>query len=365
MTNIKRLFCLLGIFIYMVFAPSAIADNAYTFQKGVNISHWMAQHFEGKYADPWRFSESEAKWIAEHGFDHVRIPVDGRILLSVEGKLINELMEPFDRALIWAKKYHLGVILDMHYLPGSEFLKSAEENALWRDPQLQNVALSLWKQLAEKYLPYRDILRFEVMNEAVAPKHSDVNALNEKLVTAIRGIDKDRILYVTANEWGMFKNAEFVHVFKDDPNVQYVFHYYEPIIFTHQNAPWVPYLIDYYTKAVSFPDKLTDLDKYFPKGSPMLVFNNVELDAGFINNDFDRLGAWAKRNKVQVLISEFGVINRADADSARRWVAALTSAAERNGFGLTIWDYKGDFRVNDNGKPTANWEGLFESADKK
>lgn len=352
----------LFIFACFVFSSSAVADD-YSFRKGVNISHWMAQHLEGKYADPRRLSETEVEWIVRQGFDHVRIPVDGRILMSIEGKLIDELMEPFDDALSWTEKHGLGVILDMHYLPGAEFLVPAEENALWRDERLQNIAVSLWKQLAEKYKVHDDWLRFELLNEAVAPRHSDVNSLNEKLVSAVRSIDKNRVVYVSANEWGMFKNAEHVKVFEDDKNVHYAFHYYEPLIFTHQKASWSEHT-QYYKESVQFPGTLSNLDRYFPKGHHMLDLNGVELNAGQIDEDFDDLGTWAKKNGVQVQVSEFGVIRQADADSARRWVSAITHAAERNGFGLTIWDYKGDFRVNKDGKPTPQWEGLFEPVDR-
>lgn len=344
----------------LAFASSAVADD-YSFRKGVNISHWMAQHLEGKYADPWRLDEAETKWIAQQGFDHIRIPVDGRILVSIEGELIDELMEPFDDALLWTEKHGLGVILDMHYLPGAEFLEPAEENALWRDEQLQNVAVSLWKQLAEKYETYDDRLRFELLNEAVAPRHNDVNSLNEKLVAAVRSIDKNRVVYVSPNEWGKFENAEHVKVFNKDENVHYVFHYYEPLIFTHQKAPWSQHT-QYFKESVKFPTMLSDLGRYFPEGHHMLALNGVKLNDDYIDHDFDKLGAWAKENGVEVQISEFGVINKADADSARRWVSAVTRAAERNGFGLTIWDYKGDFRVNNDGKTTPQWEGLFEPA---
>ena len=49
------------------------------------------------------FSAADAAWIAEHGFDHVRIPIDGRILIGLEGKLIHELLEPLDQALAWCE----------------------------------------------------------------------------------------------------------------------------------------------------------------------------------------------------------------------------------------------------------------------
>lgn len=96
--NIKNIL-LLFILLLLFSMQSVSAKCNYEFKKGLNISHWLAQHFEGKYADPFRFSSQDAKWAAENGFDHIRIPVDGRILLSTEGKLITELLEPFDLAL--------------------------------------------------------------------------------------------------------------------------------------------------------------------------------------------------------------------------------------------------------------------------
>jgi len=334
-------------------------DWSPTFKQGINISHWMAQHFPGKYADPYRFSEADAKWIAKHGFDHVRIPVDGRILVSVEGKLINELMEPFDNALVWAKKNKLGVILDMHYMPGAHFLASAEENKLWADKHLQATVKSMWTQIAEKYIDVGSYLRYEVLNEAVAPTSEMVNNLNKMIVGAVRKVDAKRVIYVSSNHQGSFELAEEVYVFKDDPNVHYAFHTYDPMIFTHQHAWWSKHT-EYYDKDVNFPFKITDLDKYFPKGSGDLVYNNRLIDDKFIDEKFDKLGEWSRRNNVQILITEFGVINAADDPSTERFLRAIKAASERNKFGWTIWDYKGDFAVRLKGKPTAVWRGLFK-----
>ena len=334
-------------------------DWSPTFKQGINISHWMAQHYPGKYADPYRFSEADAKWIAKRGFDHVRIPVDGRILVSVEGNLIHELMEPFDEALDWARKYELGVILDMHFMPGAHFLASAEENKLWADKSLQATVKHMWSQIAEKYLNVGEFLRYEVLNEAVAPTSDMVNDLNKMIVDAVRKVDADRIIYVSSNQQGSFDLAEEVYVFKNDPNVHYAFHTYDPLLFTHQHAAWSKHT-KFYDKDVEFPFKKTDLDKYFPKNWEDLAYNNRLIDEKFIDEKFDKLGNWSRRNNVTVLITEFGVINAADDPSTERFLRAIKNASERNNFGWTIWDYKGDFAVRQDGKPTAVWRGLFK-----
>ena len=56
-------------------------EPAFTFKRGVNISHWLSQN-EGSltYAAPW-FGEGDVEWIAKQGFDHIRLPVDFRALL--------------------------------------------------------------------------------------------------------------------------------------------------------------------------------------------------------------------------------------------------------------------------------------------
>lgn len=334
-------------------------DWSPTFKQGINISHYMAQHFPGKYADPYRFSEADAKWIAKHGFDHVRIPVDGRILVSVEGNLIHELLEPFDEALGWAEKYKLGVILDMHYMPGAHFLASAEENKLWADKNLQATVKHMWSEIAKKYINTGSFLRYEVLNEAVAPTSEMVNDLNKMIVGAVRKVDATRVIYVSSNQQGNFELAEEVYVFKDDPNVHYAFHTYDPMLFTHQHAPWSKHT-EFYDKDVDFPFTLTDLDKYFPEGWGDLAYNNQVIDEKFIDAKFDKLGEWSRRHNVQVLITEFGVINGADDPSTERFLRAIKAASERNHFGWTVWDYKGDFAVRLDGKPTAVWRGLFK-----
>ena len=330
-----------------------------TFKQGLNISHWMAQHFEGKYADPYRFSEKDAKWVAKHGFDHIRIPVDGRILISVEGKLIHELMESFDNALGWARKYELGVILDMHYMPGAEFLVAAEDNKLWADESLQAAVASMWSQIAEKYINVGNFLRYEVLNEAVAPTSEMVNDLNKLIVKAIRKVDATRIIYVSSNHFGKFEYAEDVYVFKNDPNVHYMFHTYEPLIFTHQKAPWSDH-VEFYQEKVTFPFKIDNLHEYFPEGFPELVYNGKLIDESFIDKRFEKLAKWAKKHNAEVIVSEFGAYNPVDDTSAERYVRAVKNASERHGFGWTIWDYKGDFAVRKDGKTTRIWKGLFK-----
>lgn len=351
-----RLF--LSFFLILVFSTVTVYADV-SFDRGVNISHWMAQHSQGQYATPDKFNAQDAQWIAEQGYDHLRVPVDGRILFNTEGRLITEMLQPFTQALAWAKANSLGVIFDMHYLPGNAFLTDAEDNLLWKDPQLMADAANFWRQLAVYYKGEGELLRFELLNEAVAPNNEDVNRMNLALVRAIREVDTQRIVYVSSNLWGQFSTAKDVDVFVDDNKVHYTFHYYHPMLFTHQKASWTDFG-RLYNKDVKFPDRLVDLGDYLPEGHYALNDEHTDISEERVIREFAELALWAKQNKAKVLLSEFGVINHADDESKHRWASLIGKLCKQHGFGWSVWDYKSDFAIRgENGEGTATHRALF------
>ena len=330
----------------------------YSYKRGVAISNWISQHDDTRYADPTKFSRADAKWIAKQGFDHIRIPIDARVLINYNGELIREMIAPFDNALAWAKEYKLGVILDMHILPGSSEFGSGKVNPIWEDGELQEFTEKLWQQFARRYARTKDILRFELFNEISAPEASDIAALNKRLVKIIRKTDNQRVLYVSTNRWGTVLETDDIHIFKNDPKIRYSFHYFRPTLFTLQQVSWSE-AGKYYRKAVKFPSELPNLEDHFPYGHRLLEEGAVSLKAEAIEKDFAAIAAWAKKEGVIASINEFGVIKHADNKSTYNWVRTVKNAAQKHDIGITIWDYQSDFGVRRNGKATPALKGLF------
>ena len=99
-----------------------------------------------------------------------------------------------------------------------------------------------------------------------------------------------------------------------DPNVVYVFHFYDPFIFTHQGSPWVqmgsthdvpyPYSQDRWPKHMldlGFTElnpqwQLDQLHEYHRKGNH---------DA--LRNRLIQVKKWAVKNNVPLICNEFGV----------------------------------------------------------
>lgn len=111
-------------------------------------------------------TESDFAWIAEHGFAFVRLPVgywlfeDDHGFVSGAGHL--------DQAFVWAERYGLQVLLDLHGLQGSQNGRdhSGQVGAIGLHTE-DNVtkALATVTQLARTYGRHDALLGLELINE--------------------------------------------------------------------------------------------------------------------------------------------------------------------------------------------------------
>jgi endoglucanase len=338
---------------------SASDVSSYTFKRGVNISHWLSQNYgERTYAAPW-FTQADVAWIADQGFDHIRVPIDSKHWMTSEGALIESAIEPFDRACEWAQAHNLGVILDVHYLPGASF--STVENELFTNEALIVVAENFWAQLAERYADAGSWLRFELINEPVAERNAQLNPLLARLLAAVRATNPTRVVYFTSNKWGQFNTVTDLEL-PDDPNVALTVHFYKPFPFTHQRAAWTDFKPP--MPQVDFPGIVPDITNLVPKGHPWALLSGTTINTEIsVDPEFEKLAKWAKENApdLEIHIGEFGVYEAASPQSIQNYVGAVVAASERHGFGWAIWDYCGGFAIRDSkGQPTAAMRGIIE-----
>jgi len=344
-------------------APAATQDRKPTFLRGVNIDNWLSQN-EGDmtYAAPW-FTAEDVAWIAGHGFDHIRFPIDSRIWLKPDGSLDESKVAPFDRALKWVRKNHLGAILDVHFLNGADFNSGpASDVRVFTDPALMDKAADLWRLLARRYAQEGDYLRFEILNEPKAEKNAQLNVFNFRMLAAIRESNPTRVVYFPVNRWNTIPNVDDLELPANDPNVAITVHFYEPLLFTHQKANWV-YPQPDQMPPIPFPGAVPDLSRLplgpaHPLPNPLPTTLSAEQD---IDPLFAHLAAWAKSKAPgrEILLGEFGVYFRADPQSTINWVRAVRHDCERYGFGWCVWGYRSVFPVrHKDGSPAPMLEGL-------
>jgi endoglucanase len=330
------------------------------FQRGVSIAHWMAKvHDAAGPGAPW-FGAGDIAWIAAQGFDHIRYPLDGRLIWRTDGTLDEAALAPLVRAMHATRDAGLGAVLDLHFLPGGRFDRDAQDPAIYSDPRARAEAAACWARLAARFAGEGPYLRFELINEPAAARASDLNTLNAALLGAIRLHDRERVVYITTNRASCFATlAELV--VPADPRVAVTLHYDEPLVFTHQRAAWKQCPPD--MPLVEFPGRVPDLRGIFPPDHFAHRAALTELSAAAVDADFERVAAWLRAHAPgrEVYLGGFGVNESAPAASRTRYIRAVRAAAERRGWGWCVWSYNGGMAVRDAaGGATPILAGLFD-----
>jgi endoglucanase len=342
--------------------PAAVPSplSAPTFKRGISVGHWLAKYHDGQdYGAPW-FSVADVAWIAHHGFDHIRYPVDGRVWLRADGSLDEAKIGVFLAAVRWGREAGLGTVLDMHFLPGGEDDPNQQDALIFTNETARSKAANFWGKVARRLKDEGAWLRFELINEPMAPVDEQLNALNHEALASIREVDATRVVYITSNRSSVFGTFSAVTV-PNDPHVAIVLHYDEPLVFTHQRAPWKHCPPD--MPLVEFPGRVPDLRKLFPADHFAAQASLTELKVSDIDSAFAQVAKELAERAPgkEVYLGEFGCYEQAPADSRRRYVTAVREAAERNGWSWAVWDYKSSFAVRGpDGKPTVVMESLFK-----
>ena len=205
-----------------------------------NLPPWRGFNLLNKFMVPWSngpFREADFQFLAAHGFNFVRLPVDYRTYI-VGGdweRFSPAALAEIDDAVAWGGKHGVHVCLNLHRLPGWTVAAPAEPKSLWTDPEAQRVAALHWGMFARRY---RDIpnerLSFNLLNEPpdITPAaYSDIVA---KLAAAIRAEDPGRLILCDGLGYGARPVPELKPL-----RVAQAARGYAPFGLTHYRASWV------------------------------------------------------------------------------------------------------------------------------
>lgn len=331
-------------------APSAVAADAPepALKRGVNLSHWL------QYGGRQPIVAADLAAMRARGFDHVRIPFDPAQFgwRAERGGASSAKWERLDRAVFMALEAGLTVVLDLH--PGAEQKTAVERNA-----GAQTAYIALWRDLA---LRYREIsagrLVFELLNEPGFYRGgaAAANDLKRRTIDAIREVDSSRVLLLASIHANRTLDQLAANELFHDRRLYYVFHFYDPHIFTHFGATWGSYSRPPYTliETIRYPSARMDrrafsvLDGATRERALQLLNDYVDgqWDAARVEKEVAMIAAWARQNGVRVICTEFGVIRtRVDADSRLSWIRDARIAFERHSVPWTIWDYADVFGI--------------------
>ncbi len=326
--------------------------KSFEIKRGVNLSHWLSQDFgwEPKYTF---IKESDIKFIAGIGYDHVRLPIDEQEMWDEKGTPIKEAFDHMTACLDWSAKYNLRAIVDLHIVRAHHFnaANDGTSNTLWTDPAAQEHFVNIWIKLSGILHKYpNNMVAYEILNEAVAPDHDDWNKLMNKAFAAIRKLEPERVLVIGANMWQIASNLKYLKLPQNDKNIILSFHTYSPMAFTHYTASWTP--IKKYKGPVHYPGQIiTDENykKYIDTTDAALVA--LAADArDFYNKQrlvevFKEGIEFAKAKNLQLYCGEFGCFPAVDRKDRLAFYSDMIAALEENNVAWCNWEYKGDFGI--------------------
>lgn len=264
-------------------------------------------------------TEGDFAFLKEIGATVVRIPFNYR---HFEDDLTPANYNPsgfyyLDRALEWAKKYNIYIILDLHAAPGWQNQGWHSDNPygislLWSDKNYQDRVKNLWVYIADHYKDEEWIAGYNLLNEPNAPSIEILNKVYREWTSAIRSVDKNHIIFIEGNRYSqVFEGLDEPF----DDNLVYSSHNYT--IATHRARKYPGYV------------------------------GNVYADKNWMERIFLERNKWILEHKRPSWVGEFGALfdgpvdSPTNADIAR--LMALKDQLEifnKYEQHWTIWTYK-------------------------
>lgn len=326
---------------------------SFDYMRGINLGGWLSQceHNEEHYIS--FITEEDIKTVKSYGADHVRLPIDYNLVEDNEGNYKEEGFSHINDAVSWCKKYGLKLILDVHKTFGYSFYDGYGEDGFFENEGYQERFYRLWEELAKRYGSLNDMLAFELLNEVTLKDYCDIwNKIAKKAVERIRPFaPKTYILY-----GGYWNNS--VDAVKDlcdpfDDYIVYNFHCYEPLVFTHQGAPWIPTMdTSFRMPFMSTYGEYADSSKVQvgAQYSSLKCFENRDLkpSSDYFSALFEEAVNKAAKLNVPLYCGEYGVIDRAAPEDTVLWYKTINEVFEKNNIGRACWSYKEmDFGISD------------------
>jgi endoglucanase len=282
--------------------------------RGINILGYDGI-WEGGRNAPFRLDNLTA--IRKAGFSHVRINFFGFKFMGPGNLLDDVVLRRLDAVIEEVLARNLIPVLDEHdtHVCQQDVSGCAEK------------LKAFWRQIAERYAGRYPALVFEVLNEPGGQMTSAAwNTLLNECLGIIRATNPTRtVIAAILNVDEM--PVEELALPSDDRNLIVTFHYYAPLRFTHQGAPW---------------------SETFSRVGP-LDWGTPE-DERKARADFEKMRIWSEREKRPIYLGEFGVYEAAPAEARTRYLSFMARHAERLGWAWAYWQFDHDFAAFDSAR---------------
>ncbi|KAF7289449.1 Glucan 1,3-beta-glucosidase 3 [Mycena chlorophos] len=295
--------------------------------RGKDARRILEEHY-----DSW-ITESDWRWIAQHGFNTVRIPIGFYHLCGVEPSVLvgtdfSELNHVFCgawsrilKAIETAHRYGLGVLIDLHAAPGKQNADahSGSSNAptFFTDSGMRKRTVKVLRILATQLKSLPNVVGIELLNEPHPDSDSKLEKWYLEAFAALAEVDPALPIYI-GDCWKTEHYAEFLKSSTNKPRPALVVldhHLYR--CFTAQDTK---------TSATTHAHNLTDKNASTPRMFSRVAEMLDEAGAALV------VGEWSGALNPGSLIGE--------PDERKIYIAAQLALFDMQCQGNFFWTYK-------------------------
>lgn len=156
-------------------------------------------------------NEDDFASIALAGFDHVRLPINSRGVITEAGEFLAGGFELIDRAVDWSERHGLRIMLDLHGAPGGQTGTNIDDSPnrlpeLFMQRRYRDLTIALWREIARRYRDRDAVLGYDLLNEPLPEQwqhryEPELVQLYRDLTAAIREIDDRHLLVYEGSHW--------------------------------------------------------------------------------------------------------------------------------------------------------------------
>ena len=312
-------------------------------KRGLNLGGYLSQCTHNMQHYSTFIGKADIEQIAGWGFDHIRLPIDYEVLEDQEGNPKEEGYQLVHCICEYCRENKMDVILDLHKAYGYDFNDAGDrqKNDLFHNPNLQDRFVNLWNRIAAEFKNC-DNVAFELLNEVVEKENALLwNELIDKTVTAIRKIDPSVPIIYGGIQWNSASTLKLLKI-PEDKNIIFTFHFYEPLLFTHQKAHWVRQMDP--QKDIFYPESMEyyrlQSAKLGEQGETVLHSAAETMGIEFLEEMVREAVLAAQKAGTKLYCGEFGVIDQAPVPDTLRWFRDVHAIFEKYEIGCSIWTYK-------------------------
>lgn len=288
--------------------------------RGVNIIGYDALW---RSRDQARFQAGHFRLLKEAGFNSVRVNLHafGHMGPGPDWVLAPAWLATLDWVVLEARAHGLMVVLDLHNF-----------NEMGRAPVANRGRfIAFWRQLSTHCAQADAGVLFEILNE---PTKSLTPALwNDywrEALAVIREKNPVRTVIVGPAFSNSIGHLAELDLPAEDRHLIVTVHYYQPMEFTHQGAPWSKH-----------------------KDRSGVDWAGTAADRQRVQDDFSRVAAWARTHNRPIFLGEFGAYDKGAMDARARYTDAVARTAESFGWSWAYWQFDSNFILYD--IPARRW----------